>query len=142
MSIYQALRGHLTTGFNTLTYLETVNANPKPSDRPSAGFVTMDFPGGSEEMASMGHAGANRYRVVGVAQVHIFTNAGNGPDEAEGYAETVAALFRGAKITTDESVSRTIHIAGVDPPAFGPGSSEGRYFRATIAFEYWYDNYA
>lgn len=141
MSIEQALIDHLTGGFTALGYLDTINENPPPADRPDAGYVTMDFPGGKEEVASIGNAGGNRFRTDAVAQVHVFVKAGSGTASARSYAKAIRALFRGAKITTADSPAQTIHVYGVDPAAFGPGGSDGRYFRATIAFDYWYDTF-
>lgn len=139
-AVRTALRARLEaiTGLD-LPYLETSNMNPPAADRPATGFVTMDFPGGTEAPASIGHAGANLFRNNEVAQIHVYVRAGTGEDVAVAKAEIIRAAFRNAKILTDESPATVIRVYGVDPPATGPGSTDGRFFRATIAFDYWYD---
>jgi hypothetical protein len=133
-----ALRDHFRAGYTVRPYVETVNANPKASDRPESGFVSMEFLGGSEEMVSFGSPGNNRYRRQGFCRAHVYLPAGTSPLDAESAAVDVAAVFRAARIPIDGT--RTIRIYGVDPAQFGP--AEGRFFRATIDFEYWYDTYS
>jgi hypothetical protein len=135
MSANQAIRDHLAAQFSALPYLETTNANPQ--SRPATGFCSIEFSGGTEEMASVGYAGANRYRRQADAVLSLFFPAGTSPADAESVAVAAAAVFRGQKITTSDSPPRVIHIYGVDPPYFV--GVDGRFFGVTIAFRFWYD---
>ena len=134
---YSAIRSFLAGELDSIEYVEVNNAAPQ--SLPAAPFYCLDFLGGDESLESFGGPGANTYRETGVAQVHIFTSAGAGPSAAESYAESVRAALIGAKIAVLSPAAGWVVVATVDPPEYGDGSRDGRYFRATVAFDYWYD---
>jgi hypothetical protein len=132
LGIRDAFRSRLALGFTALPYVEELGSNPTPSARPAGGFVTMNFQPIGEE-----HMGGNQYRERGLAQVHIFTPSGTGDALAVTYADAVRALFRGAIFAADTDFVR---VDGVDAANLGAGSADGRWFRATVAMEYWYNH--
>lgn len=139
LGIRDAFRARLEAGFTALQYVESLNSNPAPGSRPAPGFVTMDFQPIDEQAASIGHAGSNLYRERGLAQVHLFLPAGSGDALAVAYSDQVRALFRGAVFAADDDFVR---VDVVDPANFGPGSADGRWFRASVSMEYWYNHNA
>jgi len=103
-------------------------------------WVALEFPGGSEEIISMGDPGNNLYREFGVINVHVLVPSGSGATEALTAIESIRLLFRGAEFGTDPNFVRCY---GADPATtsdrISPATIEGQWYIMTSSIDYTFD---
>jgi len=103
-------------------------------------WVALEFPGGSEEIISMGDPGNNLYREFGVINVHVLVPSGSGATEALTAIESIRVLFRGAEFGTDPNFVRCY---GADPATtsdrISPATLEGQWYIITSSIDYTFD---
>lgn len=66
---------------------------------PVANSISIDIQSGSVLQGSVGRA-SNRIDYVGLLQIVIYTEAGKGSAADRGYRETLAGIFRNARLTS------------------------------------------
>ncbi len=103
-------------------------------------WVALEFPGGSEEIISMGDPGNNLYREFGVINVHVLVPSGSGATEALTAIESIRVLFRGAEFGTDPNFVRCY---GADPATtsdrISPATIEGQWYIMSCSIDYTFD---
>lgn len=127
-AVRTAVRARLAANFTSATIMETVNVDEPPAVYEP--WVTLEFLAGTEDVAALG---GSFYREAGTVQAHVFVPSGTGDADAVTLADEIRAVFRGARFDG-------VRVDGVDPPTTGPGSDDGAWFRATIAFDYEFDH--
>jgi len=135
-TVRAAVRDRIATGWVGPPLVGDVNLMPTlpdPADYPD-GFMALDFLAGDEEIVGIGGQWGNVYREVGLVQVHIFRKSGEGDDALIDDGDRMRELFRHWKFANGQG-----RTWGVDPPITGPGSANGNWYRATVAFDYRFD---
>lgn len=108
---------------------DTLNTTTNPD--AGAGYLELEFPGGSEEQASFGAPGSNFFLERGQVTVHVVAPRGSSRDTAETYAAAIRAAFRGRRFAAG---ARSVRIDAVAP--MGGGFNEGGMWAETVALSY------
>lgn len=99
-------------------------------------FLMTEFVAASEEMASIGSPGNNRWTETGVVRILINTERNSGADLALTWADEIAALFRGQRLANE------VQCWAVNSPQFDARNDESGYFRCSVAVGYEADIFA
>ena len=110
---------------------DTLNTNINPD--ASAGYLELEFPGGSEEQYTFGAPSANFHREQGQVTVRVVAPRGNATnrDLAETYAASIRSAFRMRRFAVG---SRSIRITSTAP--MGGGEDEGGMWSESVALGY------
>lgn len=119
---------------------DTVNTSTQPNPpaaaaaSTAAGYLELEFPGGSERQFSAGSPGANLHLEAGQVTVNVVTRLRTGTtnrDLAETYAEAIRSAFRARRFTAG---ARSIRITSTAP--MGGGHDEGGMWVESVALAY------
>jgi hypothetical protein len=119
---------------------DTLNTAEQPSPptagaaASAAGYLELEFLGGSEAQYTFGAPAANLHREQGQVTVHVVTRLRTGTtnrDLAETYAAAIRAAFRMRRFAAG---SRSIRITAVAP--MGGGFDEGGMWAESVALGY------
>lgn len=111
--------------------VDTLNTGENPD--ASAGYLELEFPGGSESQYTFSAPGSNDYQEEGQVTVRVVTPLGGDRDTAEGYAAAIRSAFRTAHRLIPFS-PRNIRITATG--AMGGGHTEGGMWAESIALAY------
>jgi len=72
-------------------------------------------------------------QTIGIFQVDIFDQKGNGKAWAKGEADRVAECYKRGTVLTDTTTGQTLLINSASP---GPGDEEDEYYRVPVKIEW------
>jgi hypothetical protein len=129
-AVYDAVKARLDAGWSGLpvTYPDTRTETPENA----SAFLVVEFPTSSSEQLTTGAPGANFWRETGTIRFVINSERGSGIADALGWADDLAALFRGK---TFDGVTTW----APSPPVIDDANDRGMYAQISTAVEYWYD---
>jgi len=119
---------------------DTLNTSEQPNPpaaavaSTSAGYLELEFPGGSEAQYTFGAPAANLHREQGQVTVNVVTRLRTGTtnrDLAETYAAAIRSAFRMRRFAAG---SRSIRITAVAP--MGGGHDEAGMWVESVALAY------
>ena len=119
---------------------DTLNTSEQPNPpaaavaSTSAGYLELEFPGGSEAQYTFGAPSANLHREQGQVTVNVVTRLRTGTtnrDLAETYATAIRSAFRMRRFAAG---SRSIRIVAVAP--MGGGHDEAGMWVESVALGY------
>jgi len=119
---------------------DTLNTSEQPNPpaaavaSTSAGYLELEFPGGSEAQYTFGAPSANLHREQGQVTVNVVTRLRTGTtnrDLAETYAAAIRSAFRMRRFAAG---SRSIRIVAVAP--MGGGHDEAGMWVESVALGY------
>ncbi len=132
MSVYsdieRKIRQQLVTNWAT-TPIKFPNT-PIPAIEPP--FVYCDVLFAAAEQVSIGAAYSRQYRHSGIIQLTIYVARNIGSGEITGYADSLAAIFRG------QNLSGVVCSAPVLDRA-RPADAEGQYWMRTLTIPFYYN---
>lgn len=120
---------------------DTVNTSTQPeppaagASSSAAGYLELEFPGGSEDQYTFGAGSSDLHREQGQVTVRIATRLRTGTtnrDLAETYGNAIREGFRKRRFTT--AASREVRITAVAP--MGGGFNEGGLWVESVALAY------
>lgn len=123
------LAAHVDTASIELPVVDIVNTGHNPD--AAAGFIALEFPGGTEDQYTFGAPGSNLWRENGQVTIRIYTPLGRDRDVGEAAAEALRDLFRNDRFAAG---SRTVRIVTTAP--MGGGQDEAGLWAESIALGY------
>lgn len=111
--------------------------------KPVANSVRLTIQSGDVRQASFGNPGSNKARHVGIVQVEIYVQGGQGSNQWRGYAETIQDIFlnkslaaNGTEATTSADVLVTFGRDG-QLPYIASKLEEAPLYRVTVNAPFW-----
>lgn len=110
---------------------EEANSDLEERDPDVEGaFVVLEFPAGDASQMTLGAPAQNWWQENSVFSMHIFYPHGTDAGQARGYADTLAAVFRGQQFDG-------VNCRAPSPP--NPGESmKGAWQALTVTTPYYY----
>lgn len=123
------LATHRATAGVTLVIKDTVNTTENPD--ASAGYLELEFPGGSEGQYTFGAPGSNLHMEDGQVTLRVCMPLGLSRDTGEAAAEALRNLFRMDRFAAG---SRTVRVVATAP--MGGGQDEAGMWAESVALGY------
>lgn len=123
------LATHRTTAGVSLAIKDTVNTTENPD--ASAGYLELEFPGGSEGQYTFGAPGSNLHMEDCQVTLRVCMPLGSSRDTGEAAAEALRNLFRMDRFAAG---SRTVRITATAP--MGGGQDEAGMWAESVALGY------
>lgn len=93
--------------------------------------IEIEYPITNESQLTLGDPGNNFYRQEGVFRLIVNEVRGLGASRARGWADELAALFRGQTFSS-------VACFDVDGPVEDESNDDGAWFKLAIAVRYWF----
>lgn len=129
-AVVDAVAARLTANWTACAFFDPNTVGDPPKD--GSPFLEVQYPVATGEQITIGAPGNNVYREAGAIRFVLHVERGQGVGEGLGWADALAALFRGRQFD---------HVTTFAPssPVLDDGNDRGAYTRLSFAVEYFTD---
>lgn len=128
-TVYDAIRAYLEARWSATTIAWENETFNRPE--PPAPWVMVEMIGDLYGRMSIGAGDEDRWDEEGVLLLHIYAPAGTGASTARGYAKSLADLFRGERLLSDDLEFRDASI-GMGQP----GDDDGMWWKISVSIDW------
>lgn len=129
-AVVDAVEARLAANWSATPYFGLNGGGEPPAD--GTPFLEVQYPVANTEQISIGSPGANVWREIGAIRFVLSIRRGQGVAQGLGYADTLAALFRGKQFNA-------VNTWGPSSPVLDDSNDRGNYWTLSFVVTYYFD---